>query len=126
MHARIRTGIALLTAVLATAACASQRSAALFGEPEVKQVLRLKVTNNNFSDAGLYLLSDGSRRRLGTVTGKSSGDYSVTWTKNAPIQIEVDFIAGSTCTTRAIMVSPGDELALDLGLDMANACNSAL
>ena len=111
MRAMTRARIVLLLAALALPGCASRRPATgLFGEPEGKQTLTISVNNNNFNDAGVYLISDGGRRRLGSVTGKGSGTYTVTWTNSRVIQLEVDFIAGSTCTTRPIQVAPGDVL----------------
>ena len=123
-----RARLAFVLVALATAGCgpAGGRPVALFGEPGGKQLLTIKVSNNNFNDATLHaLLEGGVRRRLGTVTGKGTGSFTLEWTNTAPLQIEIDFLAGSKCTTQAINAQPGDALDLMIGVSGSSDCSTS-
>ena len=112
-----------LAAVVAGCVSGGGRSVPLFGEPEGKLLLQIQVQNNNFNDATLHAIWNGSRRRLGTVTGKSKATYTLEWTTSNPLQLEIDFLAGGVCTTQAITANPGETLDLIIGLD-SNACDA--
>jgi hypothetical protein len=77
--------------------------------------VRLRVRNNNFYDATLWALNDsGSRRRLGTVSGNQSAVFTMPWPYAATLRVQIDLLAGSTCTTDPISVNPGDDLELQI------------
>lgn len=76
------------------------------------------VRNNNFSDVTVYLLDDGARVRLGTVTGLSSRTLMV-----APHIVrgprELRFLidpmgGGRAWTSDPILVTPGDIVELTI------------
>ena len=81
--------------------------------PEPEQI-RLRVDNRNFSDARLYAHGLSKRISLGVVGGKKISVFSVPWTRSEPMRIEIDLLAGPTCTTRSIEVDPGDTLDLQI------------
>jgi hypothetical protein len=127
-HPRVSAALGAVLCLVATAACASssQGSTDLFGERGSvdKLEVKLEVTNNNGKDATLHSIEDGNRRRLlGTVTGKGTGSYTLPWRTLMPLQIEIDFLAGGRCTTRAITVEPGAVLDLQIGIDDSSACD---
>jgi len=128
MHPISRVTLALAFVAVATAGCgpAGGRPVALFGEPEGKQILRIVVTNNNFNDATLHALTEsGGRKRLGTVNGKGTGTFTMEWSSMGPIQIEIDFLAGGTCTTPTINANPGDSLDLMIGVEESSNCSAS-
>ena len=127
MRQRSRSTIALAFLALVGSGCgpAGGRPVALFGEPEEKQLLRIQIQNNNFNDATVHALWEGGgRRRLGTVSGKGSGIFTLDWTNTRPIQLEIDFLAGGECTTRAITASPGESLQLTIGVEESSVCDA--
>ncbi len=79
--------------------------------------VKIHVTNLNFSDATLYLVTPGSRQRLGIVTGKRSATYTVPWRFSTELRLEIDLLAGAKCTTRPLVVDPGEELELIIDAD---------
>ena len=120
-----RLPVALAFVALAAAGCASPgRAVPLFGEPEEKQLIRIQVQNNDFNDATLHALWDGGRKRLGTVTGKGSGTFTLAWDHDGPLQLEIDFLAGGKCTTGAITAKPGDSLDLLIGIAGSSDCSA--
>lgn len=113
----------LAAALLAASACASGsgRSANPYSADmgERKQV-QIDIQNDNFSDASIWVVVRGSRqKRLGTVTGKSSASFKLNWTFTEPLRLQLDFVAGPKCTTRALQVDPGDVLQLQIAVDMS-------
>ena len=75
---------------------------------------RVRVRNSNFYDATLIALSDNGRRRLGTVGGNSTAVFTMPWEFSGSLRIQIDLLAGPTCTTDVITVNPGDTVDLEI------------
>jgi len=76
---------------------------------------RLHVQNDNFYDARITVLARGNvRQQLGYVTGKTDGVFTVPWTFSNDLRVQIDFVAGPTCTTDVLTVDPGDDLRLHI------------
>lgn len=71
--------------------------------------ITLRVENENFNDARLYARWNGERRRLGTVNGLSSGEFTIP-ARIGSLRLEVDFIGGRGFVSGAMSVGPGDNL----------------
>ena len=77
--------------------------------------LRIEVTNLNFNDARLYVLrGSGSRQSLGRVGGKQDATFDITWRLDEDIRIQIDLLAGGSCTTQRLRVAPGDIIELQI------------
>ena len=89
-------------------------------EPPAKKfgsVVQLTIHNNDFNDAVIYATWSGfGRRRVGTVTGKTSKTLTFDCESHS-IRIEADFIAGRSFTTDEIEVYEGDHLDLVIQSD---------
>jgi len=81
------------------------------------QQLRLRIRNNNFYDASITAISDTGRRRLGTVGGNQSAVFTMPLSFTSGLRLEIDLLAGPTCTTDLITVSPGEEVQLEIMSD---------
>lgn len=107
-------------AALAAAACGSRSSYPgqnpFEGGGQVQEI-RIRVRNNNFYDATLTALTDTGRRRLGTVGGNQSSVFAIPWTFTGGLRIEIDLLAGPTCTTDYLTVSPGESVDLEIMSD---------
>src|SRR5207245_11483865 len=57
----------------ATLACAGRHDA----RPQPVSDIPLKVTNHNWLDVTIYVLHDGQRTRIGSVTGSSTQDFTL-------------------------------------------------
>ncbi len=80
-------------------------------------VVQLTIHNNDFNDAVIYATWSGfGRRRVGTVTGKTSKTLTFDCESHS-IRIEADFIAGRSFTTDEIEVYEGDHLDLVIQSD---------
>ncbi len=84
----------------------------------------IEVDNHNFQDATLHAIAPGLRRRLGTVTGKGQGRFTLRWDFSQPLQIEIDLLAAGRCVTRALQVDPGEtvQLIVESNLDSDPDC----
>ena len=78
---------------------------------------RIRVRNSNFYDATLIALGDNGRRRLGTVGGNSTAVFTMPWEFSGGLRIQIDLLAGPTCTTDVVMVNPGDTVELEIMSD---------
>lgn len=87
------------------------------------QEIRVRVRNQNFYDASLTAISDTGRRRLGTVGGNQTTVFTMPLSFTSGLRIEIDLLAGPTCTTELITVSPGEEVQLDIMADFDSTPN---
>ena len=76
--------------------------------------ITIHVRNLNFSEARLTALGGGRRVRLGTVGGSGDETFRLEWNFTDRLAIEIDLVPGSSCTTRSMYVSPGDEIELQI------------
>jgi hypothetical protein len=109
--------------LLAAGACGTRTSfpgqdpfAGNGGAPQVRIVVR----NANFYDATLTAITDGGRRRLGTVVGNQSSVFTMPWDFTGGLRIEIDLLAGPSCTTELIAVNPGDDVRLEIMSDFSS------
>jgi len=86
---------------------------------EGPRVINLHVTNLNFNEARLWAISMEGRQRIGVIGGKADAVYRLPWNFSQPLRIEIDLLAGARCTTEAIPVDPGDDLRLQIEMDLA-------
>ena len=125
MPIRSRLAPALTMAlVLGLGACAGGAGPNLTADPfqastEGPQTISIHVTNLNFQEARLWAVSSSGRQRIGVVGGKADAVYRIPWDFSQPLQVEIDLLAGPSCTTDALQVDPGDELQLQIEVDLS-------
>ena len=85
-----------------------------FRRLEAEGSILVRVVNVNFLDARLYSIRRGSRKRIGSVTGKTNAEFTVKWEFADFLQIEIDLVGGRKCTTPALMTDPGDIVELQI------------
>jgi hypothetical protein len=72
--------IALALTALALASACSRHPQAEDEQPLIKpDPIHVHVRNENFLDVNVFMVVNGVSRRLGTVTGNGSGDFTVDW-----------------------------------------------
>jgi hypothetical protein len=109
--------------VLVAGACGTRTSYPAqdpFSGAGTPQEVRLRVRNGNFYDATLTAISDTGRRRLGTVGGNQSAVFTMPWSFTGGLRIEIDLLAGPSCTTDFITVSPGEDVQLEIMADFGS------
>ncbi|HEX2167768.1 MAG TPA: hypothetical protein VHG09_11105 [Longimicrobiales bacterium] len=83
----------------------------------------IQVANNNWSDMTIYLMRNGQRQRLGTVTSQSSEVFVVPTaiiSTAADIRLVADPIGSSrTFTSPAIVLTPGQKAEWQLENSLA-------
>jgi hypothetical protein len=122
---RWMTGGLLCALALISGACGTRTSypgSDPFSGGAAAREVRVRVRNYNFYDATLTALSDTGRRRLGTVGGNQSAVFTMPWEFTSGLRIEIDLLAGPSCTTNYITVSPGEDVLLDIMSDFSNTC----
>ena len=92
-----------------------------FSGDNMSTEIQVRVRNSNFYDASLTALSDTGRRRLGTVGGNQTAVFTMPWTFTGGLRVEIDLLAGPTCTTDAITVSPGATVEIDILPDFTSS-----
>jgi len=118
---RVRTALAAL--LLVASACWWHRKPAAGGELDVPSgEIALRVTNHNYLDVTVYVLHDGQRTRVGTVTGSSTEVFFF------PIRLlgqgrEIELLGdpiGSpeVARTERLIVQPGQYIAWTLETDL--------
>jgi hypothetical protein len=106
--------LALLLSMAGCAAAGTGASDPFAGGGREDTVL-LRVRNINFADARLYTIRRGaSRQLLGSVGGKQDAEFTLDWEFSEPLRIEINLLAGPTCTTEELIVDPGDVLDLQI------------
>ena len=106
-------GLAIAAAVSA-AACASGSGPGVEGGSPfaafASQEVLLTVRNNDFLDAVVYVYWNGSRQRVGVVTGKTEETFRMTWLAEYA-HIRVEFIGRrEALTSEQMPVFAGDHL----------------
>ena len=118
-----RTGLAAVALSLFLAACATAfPSDDPFEGGGVSTSIRLDVENRNFYDATIYVIEDqGRARRVGDVGGNGNRSFQVPWEFAAAMSFRIDLLAGGSCTTPPVMVSPGEVLGLQIVADVGSS-----
>lgn len=110
-----RLAPALLGLLVAVAAgCASLPGGGAADDPfdpdaEEGNQFTLAVENNNFNDARIYTRWNGSRTRIGEVTGNSRRNFDLE-IRSHDLRIEVDFIAGGDFVSRPFSPRAGETI----------------
>jgi hypothetical protein len=80
-----------------------------FAEPRDTNIL-ITVDNQDFRDATLYANWNGTRLRVGSVTGKTTKTFSTPW-RDYQVLLEVDFLGGGEMRAhQPIAVSAGEHI----------------
>ena len=107
-------GLLALT-LMGTGCATGSQSASPFGDTLERQgQIRIDVRNLNWNEARLWALSAGRRIRLGSVGGNQDAVFNLDWDLTLPLAIQIDLVAGPSCTTREMRVDPGDHLELQI------------
>jgi len=87
--------------------------------------LRIQIQNMNFNDITIFAVSAGQRIRLGSVTGKTDGNFRLDWNYANPISFEIDVVGGRGCDTPPIAVDPGARIWVQIPNEVgAGQCRS--
>lgn len=108
--------IAVSTMLLGLAACAgAAENVGPAAGPAPEQIV-VRVANNGWQDVTVYVVDGTMRRRLGTVSGMSSGSFrmrSTAHSSSRPLQLLADPVGGRTpFVSQPWRASPGQ------GVDM--------
>ena len=108
--------MAVLCMVLgASFGCGVQRGTldSPLGDQEDRRI-RIEIQNRGFDDATVHALFDARRIRLGIVTGKRTGNFMLPLDNSILLKLEIDVLAGPSCTTRDMWVDPGDIIVMEI------------
>jgi hypothetical protein len=99
------------------AACGGGSGSDVSPEPAVLgDSIMVEVENQDFYDASIQYSYRGTERRLGNVTGKSQGSFTIPW-EPVPIRFTINFIGAGRTVSDEIPVERGDILVLRLPPD---------
>ena len=111
--------LTILGLLLSLGGCASTGRTVAGGDPftsseDRPQSIRVEVQNLNFADARVYAVRNGQRIIMGTVGGKDDATFTVRWEFSQSLRIEINLLAGPSCTTEVLQVDAGDILRLQI------------
>ena len=108
--------MAVLCIVLGSSfGCGAQRGT--LGSPLRDQEdgrIRIEIQNRGFDDITVHALFDARRIRLGIVTGKRTDSFMLPLDNSVLLQLEIDVLAGPSCTTRDMWVDPGEIVVMEI------------
>lgn len=110
--------LAVAAAVL-LGGCAAGSSDNPFGGGGGPDEIRITVVNNNQQDVTVYALAPAVRERLGRVGSHNTETFTMRWTHTRELRLELDFLAGRSCYSYPMVVSPGEELELTVQPSLA-------
>jgi hypothetical protein len=112
----MRTPKTLATAVAALLALAACAPSAQPEGPSGRQVATVRVTNHNWSDMNVFVIRNGTRMRLGTVTSMNTSTFRIPGTlmrSVSSLRIVADPIGSSSAyTSPELQVAPGQQVAM--------------
>ena len=112
---KVSLAAVVLVIFLAACATASPRNDPFGRGANGAVSIRLDVENRNFYDATIYVMQDqGPARRVGDVGGNGKRSFQVPWEFAAAMSFRIDLLAGGSCTTPPVVVSPGEILGLQI------------
>lgn len=114
---RTRLTFGAMLPVIALAACGGSNASVNdpFQGDRGRNEIRIHIRNNNFYDARIIALLEGtSRRQLGTVGGKTERVFTMPLTYSQVLRLEIDLLAGPTCVSDAITADPGDDIQMEI------------
>jgi len=83
-----------------------------------REQLRVEVQNLNFNDATVFAVRQGQRIRLGQVTGKNDGKFTVEWNLALPVEFRIDIVGGQSCSVGGIPADPGSTIWIQVPADV--------
>jgi len=110
-----RIAATLLVAVFAACSHSNQPESDADPRPEP---IPVHVKNENFLDMNVAVVSGGASRRLGTVSGNSTGTFTIPWSaaNGQGIYLTAIPIGGSGAARSATLnVSPGQVIEFKIG-----------
>jgi hypothetical protein len=105
---RIAQATALALWAAACAGSAKPADVSPFDGRNAQPVL-LTVDNQDFRDATIYVIWNGPKQRVGSVTGKTTKTFSMQW-REYQMRLDVDFLGGGGLTGDPISVYAGDHI----------------
>ena len=83
--------------------------------------IRLRIRNANFYDATITALGDATQRRLGVVGGNQTSVFTMPWEFTSGLRVQIDLLAGPSCTSETIQVNPGDAVEFQIPTDLGTS-----
>ena len=118
MKTRLSRLMVSAAAAILVVGCFSGRAGSdPFSKDRTKEEIKIFISNVAFMDATVYGVINGSKRRLGRVTGTRESVFTMPLRFPAELYLEIDILAGPTCRTERITVNPGDHLELVIQTD---------
>lgn len=86
------------------------------GDPDepIDENIYVRVENQNFYDATIYIFWNSERRRLGQVVGNTEEVFTTPYRMGGVIAFQVSLLAGPSFTTDPMSVGPGEEVIVTI------------
>ena len=117
-----RSAAALLLLTLVGCGTRGPRAGANpFDGSGVAASIRLRISHANFYDATITAIGDNTQRRLGVVGGNQTRTFTMPWEFTSGLRVQIDLLAGPSCSTDTIQVNPGDDIEFQIPPDLGSS-----
>jgi len=80
--------------------------------------IELEVTNNQRTEAEIWVFLDGSRQRVGRVISNSRETFMIPMDRMRTVRMEFRLYGGPTCVTRDVAMQPGEAVSYTIPVDI--------
>ena len=80
--------------------------------------LELEVTNNQRTEAEIWVYLDGSRQRVGRVASNGREMFMIPLDRMRTVRMEFRLYGGPTCVTRDVAMQPGEGVSYTIPVDI--------
>ena len=116
---------AALAALILSACVGPPAPRFIIGSGEASREIRIEVVNDNYADMDIFVMGDGSRLRLGHVTGKTTATFTLNPNRISP-SLGLRLLADPVGSRGAFLsdpetVGPGSIVVLNIHPNLAQS-----
>jgi hypothetical protein len=82
------------------------------------QGVTLEVTNEQRTEAEIWVLADGSRQRMGRVPAYGEETFLIPMDRGRTLRMEFRIFGGPTCITRDVRMMPGEAVSYTIPVNI--------
>ncbi|MGW8268399.1 MAG: hypothetical protein ACWGSQ_18675 [Longimicrobiales bacterium] len=115
----VSSGVLASALVLGLAGCASGGGTQEEGTTATEgQGVRLTVSNQQRTEAEIWVFVDGSRQRMGVVRSNDTNNFLIRMDRGRNLRMEFRIFGGPTCVTRDVQMVPGEAVSYTIPVNI--------
>jgi len=115
----VSVGVLAFTLGLGMGGCASGGGTQEGGAAAAEgQGVRLTVSNQQRTEAEIWVFVDGSRQRMGVVRSNDTDTFLIRMDRGRNLRMEFRIFGGPTCVTRDVQMVPGESVSYTIPVNI--------